>query len=135
MPVRQGLLVLLLAQKYNTGKIVLPDDVLETIQEARHLIEAHMGEQLCVEDIDMATGMSVIDFRKCFKIVTGKSPADFITQARVNNGKLLLQQTDKPIKEIAGMCGYVSTAKFIQAFKKSFWYTPMRWRKRSVKTN
>jgi transcriptional regulator GlxA family with amidase domain len=39
-------------------------------------------------------------------------------------GKKLLEETNKPIKEIALNCGYKSHEKFSHAFRNYFHYSP-----------
>ena len=124
------LLVLLMLQKYASGKMQLPEGMFENIMEARHIIEAHVGGLLTIEEVAAAAGLTVIELRKFFKTVTGKNLADFITQARLNNSKLLLQQTDMSIKEIAAICGYEHERSFILAFQHFFKYGPSTLRKR-----
>ena len=124
------LLVLLMMQKYAPGKIQLPAGMFENIMEARHFIEAHVGELLTIEGVVAAAGITVNELRRYFKLVTGKNLADFITQARLNNSKLLLQQTDMSIKEIAAICGYEHERSFILAFQHFFQYGPSALRKR-----
>lgn len=60
----------------------------------------------------------------CFKQLTGLSVHRYVIQNRMEAGRKLLEETNKPIKEIALICGYKSHEKFSHAFRKYFHYSP-----------
>jgi len=124
------LLHLLLVQKHYGGKEPIPEAMLDSIREARHIIEASVGEILSTDIVAERANMSERDLKKYFKQVVGTGISTFIIQARLNNAKLLVQETDLPIKEIAYIAGYDHEQNFIQAFKKHFDYTPFFVRQR-----
>jgi len=126
------LLHLLLMQKFYTGREPINQEMLERIRQARHFIEASVGELLTIEKIARQVDISVADLKKYFKPVVGTSLSAFITEARLNNARLLIQETDMPIKQIAQICGYEHEQNFIQAFKKHFDYTPFYLRQRNA---
>jgi AraC-like DNA-binding protein len=126
------LLHLLLMQKFYTGRQPISEEMLERIHLARHLIEASVGELLTIEKIAAQAGISPADLKKYFKHAVGYTLPVFITQARLNNAKLLIQETDLPIKQIAHISGYDHEQNFIQAFKKHFDYTPFFLRRRNA---
>ncbi|HYM95315.1 MAG TPA: AraC family transcriptional regulator [Chitinophagaceae bacterium] len=59
-----------------------------------------------------------------FKTLTRYSIHQFVIKTRMGHAKKLLAETEKPIKEIAILCGYKSHEKFSHAFKKYFSYSP-----------
>lgn len=123
------LLLILLHYKFYSGEIPIPYTILEAIWEACHLIEAHIGEQLTVEIVAQSVNLSVFELRKYFKPVVGKTILEFITRSRLQTAKLLLMETDKPIKEIAALCGYDHEKNFITAFQNVMGYGPSFLRK------
>lgn len=65
-----------------------------------------------------------------FKKVTGVRIYEYINSIRIKNSKeIILKYQDKPIKEIAEMCGYDSVSYFCEVFKKIEKITPGDFRK------
>jgi AraC-like DNA-binding protein len=65
--------------------------------------------------------------RKVFKLVTGKTINDFLTDARIEKSKEFLCNTDDLIKKIALNVGY-DTRNFEKQFKNITGMTPLEWR-------
>ena len=118
------LLHLVLLQKHYAGIEPISAVMLDSIHRARHIIEAAVGEILTVDKVAGRAGVTLHELKKYFKPVTGLSVSAFMTQARLNNARLLVAETDLPIKEIAQITGYDHEQNFITAFKKHFDYTP-----------
>lgn len=59
----------------------------------------------------------------------GCTLTDFINKQRIDQGILLLQQTTKPVQEIAAECGIHDVNYFIKLFKKQTGFTPNRYRR------
>lgn len=65
-----------------------------------------------------------------FKKVTGIRIYEYINNIRIKNSKeIILKYQDKPIKEIAELCGYDSMSYFCEVFKKIEKITPGEFRK------
>jgi AraC-like DNA-binding protein len=118
------LLHLLLLQKFHTRRKVIAEETLESIRKARHIIESGVGEVRTAEKIAGLAGISEHELKKYFKPVVGYPLSTFIVHARLNNARLLLQETNLSIRQIAQMTGYSHEHNFVQAFKKRFDYTP-----------
>ncbi|HEX9513934.1 MAG TPA: AraC family transcriptional regulator [Puia sp.] len=65
-------------------------------------------------------------FRECF----GASLHAFILQRRLDKAVILLQETDEPVKYIAGLCGYKKVRSFNKAFKGRWRISPDQFRKK-----
>ena len=66
---------------------------------------------------------------RIFRQYTGKSPMDFVIQARLLNSCWMLTETQYPISEIAGISGYPCVSFYSNAFKKLFGMSPSHCRK------
>jgi len=53
-------------------------------------------------------GCSPSHFSRSFKAVTGHPPELYMVQARLHRAQRLLRETDWPVGEIAGTCGYAN---------------------------
>jgi AraC-like DNA-binding protein len=126
----QGLLHLLLLQKYHTVGEPVQEEIFESIREACHIIETVAGEPVNINKLADLANITVPELKKYFKPVVGVNLSTFIQKARLNNAKLLLLETDLAVKEIARLVGYDHEQNFTQAFKKHFKCTPYFFRQR-----
>jgi AraC-like DNA-binding protein len=118
------LLHLLFLQKHYTGSTPIPEEILDAVRETRHIIESSIIDIPDVEAISKQVHLSIYELKKYFKLVVGIGISAFINKAKLTNAKLLVEETDLPIKEIARIAGYEYEQNFIQAFRKCFDYTP-----------
>ena len=73
-------------------------------------------------------GMSASHLSKLYKEKYGVSISHEITRVRVKNAKLLLQNTDMNIHEVATQSGFSDSGALIRIFKKWEGITPGRYR-------
>lgn len=66
-------------------------------------------------------------FRKLFTKETGKSPAKYLNDLRLNNAKRLLRTSDYSIKTIAYMSGFSDQYYFSRQFKNCTGKSPKEW--------
>ncbi len=59
---------------------------------------------------------------------TGKTPAAYIQQIRMEHACSLLRNTDKKISDICSECGYITLNTFLKAFKRTYNVTPSQYR-------
>jgi len=123
------LLLRLFQQKFYSGETPINETALEAVRWARHIMESHMGAIPSLEEMAVLVDADIHRLKEDFKSVVGVSMAVFLMQARMNNAKLLIQETDLPISEIASISGYSRPEDFSQAFKKHFDYSPLLLRK------
>lgn len=64
-----------------------------------------------------------------FRAATGRSILEEIALTRIDRAKELLANTDNPVGEVAGLCGYRTFNAFRNAFKDQTGMTPRDWRR------
>lgn len=74
-------------------------------------------------------GMAPNYFPSCFKKAFGETPSVYLTKLRISKAKILLETTDKPINEVALLCGITKLSTFSEAFKKANGTYPSQYRK------
>ena len=99
------------------------------VEQAILYIRAHLNETISVEDLANEVHLSVSYFSHQFKRHTGFSPLDFVINSRLEQAKVLLVRTEKPIAEIAYEVGYGSSGSFINLFVKKLGVSPRQYRK------
>lgn len=85
--------------------------------------------ELSVEGLSQELGLSRIQVYRKVKALTNYSPAEFITNIRLNQAVHLLTMTDKSMNEISEMIGCGSLANFSTIFRKKFGKNPSQYKK------
>ncbi|MEM9265284.1 MAG: AraC family transcriptional regulator [Cyanobacteria bacterium P01_F01_bin.13] len=91
-------------------------------------IDAHLGNEITLADLAELVDISQFHFGRLFKQSLGLSPYQYLLQQRVEQAKTLLQQTDKPIIEIAFDCGFNSQSHLGRKFRQLTDMTPKAYR-------
>jgi len=99
------------------------------IQKAIRYIQQNTNQHLTVGDVADYVGFSKSYFSAYFKKTLGFSVSAFILRCKLEEGKELLQYTDKPISTISEFLCFSSQSHFHTAFKKQFGMTPSEYRK------
>ncbi|WP_187374256.1 helix-turn-helix transcriptional regulator [Murimonas intestini] len=101
------------------------------MDEAVVYIEEHCQECcLSVELVSEHFGVSVSYFSKLFNQYTGKTFPDYMKQLRLEKArKILLEDPDRSISDIAKEVGFNSSSYFSAAFRKYYGVTPSQIKK------
>lgn len=95
-------------------------------------MRAHLSEELTLQMLAEAIGLSYAHLSRMIKKECGKSFTQLVTDLRMERAsKLLLRGL--PVLEVAGRTGFKSSAHFCRVFKKQFGCTPSEWVRLSVK--
>ena len=100
------------------------------VAAARAYLLEHVDQSVSLGDLARMYSLDRFYFQKLFKRHTGLSPKRFQMLARVNRAKELLQATDRPVSEIAGMVGVESASRFIALFRAYEGMTPGAYREK-----
>jgi AraC family transcriptional activator FtrA len=91
-------------------------------------IRKRPGERWHIAELARLAAMSKRTFMRRFRAATGFSPADWITHARVDAARELLENTRLSIDQIADRCG-LGTPTLRHHFRKKVGLSPTRYRK------
>jgi AraC-like DNA-binding protein len=95
-------------------------------------IEESVGEPPSVTSLADFVGMTPDRLSARFRTVYGVTVTEFITTSRMTRARLLLEQTDYRLKEIAFRAGYRHVSNFCIAYKRHFGLTPREARGRAL---
>lgn len=90
------------------------------------------------KDVDLQEAASVLcttrsNLNRQIKAQTGGSSSSLVTEVRIEMAKEILStQKDKPIADVASLCGINDVSYFITLFKKVTGTTPKQWRDGNV---
>ncbi|WP_050723882.1 helix-turn-helix transcriptional regulator [Microbacterium sp. GCS4] len=100
------------------------DPFLDRVVEAIH---ERPGEEWTVESLASVGAMSRSVFAERFRIAIGRSPADYVTEVRIDEAKRMLE-AGRSVSETSRTLGYSSDEGFSRAFRRRTGMTPSSWR-------
>ena len=100
------------------------------IRDVHDWILGSLGADLSVEALAVRAGMSSRNFARQFKRETGMTPGDYVEAARVEAAGRILEESDTPLKKVAGMCGFADQSGLRRAFMRRVKVTPVEYRQR-----
>lgn len=104
------------------------------IQVAKEWIKNNLGENISIKKIAQQVYMNPNYFCDYFKNQTGETILDYVTSARLEKAKELLEKTDLKIYDIAISVGYQDTKYFSRLFKQWLGQTPSQFRDQYFKS-
>ena len=103
---------------------VSKDPFLDRVVEAIH---EEPGRDWTVERLASIGAMSRSVFAERFRSAIGRSPADYVTEVRVDAAKRMLAG-GRSVSETSRVLGYASDEGFSRAFRRRTGMTPSTWR-------
>ncbi len=104
----------------------------EIINKAIVLLRTRMDEQIVMQNVALELQISYGWFRKMFKLYTGMAPQQYLIQLKIEKAKLLLNDLNKSVKEIAYELNFEYPLNFSKLFKEKVGLSPKQYRKKFV---
>lgn len=98
--------------------------------QAQQFVDENLDKTLSVSQLADLAAMSVRHFSRRFNHEAGVSPSRYIALSRLNKARLLLEETNSPINQIASRCGYQSDEIMRRLFTRELNVSPSEYRKR-----
>ena len=109
-------------------KQTMQTQISKPIQEAMDFIHAHFNEAITLEELSEVCSLSPNYFSAMFKDQVGETYIDYLTEYRMEQGKKMLLETQKTVKDIANEIGYLDDKYFRKLFKNRYGNTPAAYR-------
>ena len=93
-------------------------------------VEENLQNDLCVHALAEKASMSPRNFSRRFTEDVGMPPMQFIRLRRLERAKLLLEQSNRPLNEIARLSGFGSGDKLRRQFDQTYGVGPKEYRAR-----
>lgn len=106
----------------------LPPYRLRRVEE---LAMAHLADDLSLDALAEAAGLSTFHFARAFRAEMGTSPHAWLLDRRIARAKELLAGTTMTVDEVARQVGFARANGLIGAFKRVVGTTPQAWRNAS----
>lgn len=107
----------------------VPEPADSGTAEARSWALAHLDEPLTLQDLAAQQAMSVRTFTRRFRQEVGVSPGQWLIQQRIDRARHLLEDSDLTVDEVAGRCGFGTTASMRQHLRASLGVSPSGYRR------
>lgn len=126
---------LVLAPHRNGGQAQFIERPIEARADSRFssvlaMLAARVHEPFTIASMARAAAMSPRTFMRRFRDATGRSPAEWLIDARVERARELLETTDLTIDEIAERCGFGGSATLRHHFRRKLSLSPLAYRAR-----
>ncbi len=99
------------------------------VLESLAFVQEHYVENISIQDIAGAAGISEGHLRKCFRQELGVSVVEYLTSYRIERAKKLMESHAYKISEIYSLVGFTSSQYFSYVFKKTEGITPSEYLK------
>ena len=96
----------------------------------QEVIQAHLFDDLNLEDLAFLTGLSLSSFKRKFSSIYGTTPNKYFASKRLEKAQLLLRTSTLRISEIAYACGYSDVGYFTTVFQRQFGTSPSKFREK-----
>lgn len=98
------------------------------IQRVQEYMLANLASPLHVDQIAQRFGMGPRNFARVFRREIDMTPRDFVTAARTDAARRLLEDTVRPLQRIASICGFQMWNALRRAFTKTIGVSPQQYR-------
>ncbi|MBN9386152.1 MAG: helix-turn-helix transcriptional regulator [Chitinophagaceae bacterium] len=93
-------------------------------EDLASIVKEYMLQPVTLEEMASLSNRSLASFKRDFQRYYQCPPRQWINRQRLEHARLLLNNTDQPVSDVALACGFESVSHFIRIFKKEFGITP-----------
>ncbi|HWC81060.1 MAG TPA: helix-turn-helix domain-containing protein [Pseudonocardiaceae bacterium] len=106
----------------------VPEPQSSSTALARTWALGHLDRPLSLRELAARESMSVRTFTRRFRAEVGVSPAQWLTQQRLERARQLLEETDLPVDRVAEQAGFGTAVSLRQHLQAAVGVTPSAYR-------
>jgi transcriptional regulator GlxA family with amidase domain len=118
------------AQEQYSEPLQFQMESVSRLSELTTWIISHLNQDLSVESLAAKACLCPRQFGRRFKAEVGRTPADFVEQARVDEARRRLCTANVTIESVAASVGFHSSDVFRRRFEQRIGITPTEFRRR-----
>jgi len=99
------------------------------VRRAKEMLMAHLDGEITLEALAGECELSRSHFARAFRKTTGRPPHRWLVEQRIERAKGMLLNSDLPLAEIAGLCGFSGQSHFTKVFAAAVHMPPGEWRR------
>lgn len=107
-----------------------PDDVLIHLRRARDHADRHYAEVLDLDALAAEARLSKYHFLRLFRTTYGVTPAEYVSERRIERAQDLLRSTNLTVTEVCHAVGFASLGSFSSRFRAVVGETPSSFQAR-----
>ncbi|WJH33661.1 helix-turn-helix domain-containing protein [Paenibacillus sp. CC-CFT747] len=100
----------------------------KVITQAKQFVKANAGKEITLQEVANHVYLNPVYLSRLFKLETGESFSDYVTNIRINQAAHLLQNTNMKIYEVCEQAGYKDVRHFYKLFRKYKGCSPSEYR-------
>lgn len=100
----------------------------QALLDANNYLRTHLSEEVDLEKLAQSSHLHPTYFHKLFTDAFGRTPAKQLMWHRITLARSYLHDDNRPISEIARLCGFSSQSHFCRKFKALTLQTPSQYR-------
>ena len=104
------------------------DSSIDVVKKAKQFIKLNYAKDIDLDEVSKYLQISPYYFSKLFKKKTGKNFIEYLTYVRMEQAKILLEDSSKSMKEICMEVGYCDANYFSRIFKKTVGVSPTEYK-------
>ncbi|MCD9021683.1 helix-turn-helix domain-containing protein [Cohnella silvisoli] len=112
----------------DASSLVRTGDIPEPLLHAISLIRQRYREDLSLDELAKASGLTKYHFCRLFQKKLGIKPMQYINKVRIERAVWLLRYTDLKIAQVGEACGFTHASYFIKTFRGIIGSTPGDYR-------
>jgi AraC family transcriptional regulator len=98
------------------------------LRRIKELIHAKLEDDLSLDEMAQAVGLSTAHFSRMFRKSTGESPHQFVLRRRLERAKAMLRAPNARVLDVAVACGFKTQQHFAQVFRDVWGVCPTEYR-------
>src|SRR5258708_4174734 len=98
------------------------------LRRIKELVHAKMEDDLSLDEMAQAVGLSTAHFARMFRKSTSETPHQFVLRQRLERAKAMLRAPDARVLDVAIACGFKTQQHFAQVFRDVCGISPTGYR-------
>ena len=98
------------------------------LRKIKELVQEKMEEDLGLEEMARAVGLSAAHFSQVFRNTTGQTPHQCLLWYRIQRAKEMLRSAEMRVLDVAIACGFKTQQHFARVFRQICGVSPMEYR-------